>query len=87
MLLNFLLMIEVYNIMKIFIKITIVLVLATLSCPCELTGHKYCDHSQHLVINSRADIRQWRTTGHQINEKEIKNDSLAAELETISKLN
>lgn len=73
--------------MKIFIKLTIILVLATLSCPCELIGHKFCDHSQHLVINSRSDIRQWRTNGHQINEKEIKNDSIGIELETISKIN
>ncbi len=73
--------------MKIFIKLTIILVLATLSCPCELTGHKFCDHSQHLVINSRADIRQWRTNSHQINDREIKNDSMGIELDTISKIN
>ncbi len=50
--------------------------MATLSCPCELTGHKYCDHSQHIVLKNRKDIRKWRTQGTVLENTNTQIDSL-----------
>lgn len=62
--------------MKIFIKLTVLLVLATLTCPCELTGHQFCDHKNHVALNSREDIRQWRTKVQPLPGPNISQDSL-----------
>lgn len=46
--------------MKFFIKLTTLLFLATISCPCELTGHRFCDHKDHPKFTQREDVRTYR---------------------------
>lgn len=62
--------------MKILIRLTIFLFLATLSCPCELTGHTFCNHKNHIAIQSRQDIRILRTQPNTSGAAIIRNDSL-----------
>ena len=48
-----------FNIKKLFIAFTIFSI-ATISCPCGITGHLYCDHNDHFVFRERENIRQYR---------------------------
>jgi hypothetical protein len=58
--------------MKFLIKLTTLLFIATISCPCELTGHRFCDHTQHLKLENRKDIRKMRTQ----DDSKVEQDSL-----------
>ena len=47
--------------MKIVMKATLLLWLATLSCPCELTGHQFCSHATpEITLNNRKEIKKLR---------------------------
>jgi hypothetical protein len=61
--------------MKLFMKVTLLIWLATLSCPCELTGHQFCDHKTHdISLKSRKDIKKmWQKPTLQ----DLKNDTLS----------
>ncbi|MBK8626867.1 MAG: hypothetical protein IPN86_15270 [Saprospiraceae bacterium] len=60
--------------MKFFMKALLLLWLATLSCPCELTGHQFCAHKTHDVsVKTRKDIKKmWQKP----TQEDIKKDTL-----------
>ena len=46
--------------MKFLIKAFLALYIATISCPCGLTGHQFCEHQDHVLIQDRDGIRTLR---------------------------
>lgn len=46
--------------MKLIIKLTSILIIATISCPCGLTGHHFCNHRDHKIMSDRASIKALR---------------------------
>ncbi len=50
--------------MKFLIKAFLLLFIATISCPCGLTGHQFCDHQDHALIQDRDGIRTLRLKEH-----------------------